>query len=225
MRLYDQRKRSAWPTVLWVALVVAVGVGFFFVANGWLQDALNPPSTVTDTSVHSIENEGRDELEVTPEKKDDYRVEATAPRMLSIDTLNIQARILPMGLNSNGAIQAPLNIYDAGWYTASARPGTAGAGFIDAHASGPTRQGLFAYLDTLKKGDTVTVEKGDGETISYRVVHVETVALADVDMKKALAPYEGVTNGLNLMTCAGAWLKDQKTYDQRAIVYTEQIES
>ncbi len=82
------------------------------------------------------------------------------PRVLSIPKLNTKARIMPMPVNGDGSMQAPINIYDAGWYTGGVRPGDKGAAVIDAHASGPTRQGLFAYLDTLKQGDNIIVEKG-----------------------------------------------------------------
>jgi LPXTG-site transpeptidase (sortase) family protein len=95
--------------------------------------------------------------------------------------------------------------------------------FIDGHASGPTREGLFAYLDTLEKNDTLQVEKGDGTKLKYKVVRTEVVALSDIDMKKILLPHNGVTKGLNLMTCTGKWLPREKTYDHRVVVYTQQI--
>ncbi len=158
--------------------------------------------------------------------KDDlsgYKVAADAPRVLTIDGLNISARIRPMSLNSDKSIQAPKNINDSGWYTGSAKPGEAGAMFIDGHASGATRRGLFGYLDTMKNGDTLSVEKGNGEKLTYKVVHVAVVPLDAVDMSKILAPYAGVRNGLNLMSCTGAWVDDAETLDHRVVVYTEQI--
>ena len=48
---------------------------------------------------------------------------------------------------------------------------------------------------------------------------VEKVALENVDMKKVLAPYGDAEESLTLMTCTGKWLKDEATYDHRAIVY------
>ena len=128
-----------------------------------------------------------------------------------------------MGVNNDGSIQAPRNIFDAGWYNGSVKPGDIGAMFIDAHASGPTREGLFAYLDKLAEGDEIQIEKGDGTRLTYRVAHTETVALADIDMRKALLPHGNILRGLNLMTCTGKWLDDKQTYDQRVIVYAEQL--
>lgn len=171
----------------------------------------------------SIEDEGKDEAKPAQEHIDNYVVAPSLPRMLYVEKLGIAARILPMGVNNDGLIQAPLNIHDAGWYNGSVKPGEIGAVFLDGHASGPTRQGLFGSIDTLSKGDTMQIEKGDGKRLTYRVIKVETVPLNEVDMGKALLPVDGVTRGLNLMACTGAWLDDKQTLDHRVIVYTEQL--
>jgi hypothetical protein len=152
-----------------------------------------------------------------------YQVAADHPRVLSIDRLNIRARILPMGIANDGSIQTPKNIFDAGWYTSSAKPGTTGTSFLDGHASGATRQGLLAYLDTLQAGDMMSVEKGSGERLYYKVVHVDVVPLDGIDMDKALRTYGDAEHGLNIMTCTGTWLPDKLTYDKRVIVYTQQV--
>ncbi len=175
------------------------------------------------TVAHTVENEGRDEQEVETSAIDSYAVAPDLPRVLTIKKLNLKARVLPLSVNTDGSLQAPLNIYDSGWYTGSAKPGAVGATFIDAHASGPTREGLFAYLDTLNKGDELSVELGDGKVLTYRVVHTESVPLEGIDMKKVLLPYGTTQRGLNLMTCTGTWVADKKTYDHRAVVYTEQV--
>lgn len=168
--------------------------------------------------------EGKDESDPEQAVLSAYSVAPDNPRMLHIDKININARVLPMGVNPDNSVQAPVNIFDAGWYNDSAKPGDIGAVFINAHASGPTRQGLFAYLDTLTKGDKLKIEKGDGTFINYRVVYVETVDLKKVDMRKVLLPYGNTLRGLNLMTCSGEWVQDAQTYDKRTVVYTEQID-
>ena len=170
-----------------------------------------------------VAQEATDETPVTPAAVAEYKVADDAPRMLRINSLKIAAKVRPMGLNSIKAIAAPVNIYDSGWYSGSAKPGTPGAMFIDGHASGATRMGLFAYIDTLKVGEQVSVEKGNGEVLNYKVVHVETVSKDAVDMTKVLRTYGGAKEGLNLMTCTGTWIKDEKTYDKRAVVYTERV--
>lgn len=175
------------------------------------------------TQQSMVLGEGEDETQVAPSAIDSYSVAADLPRVLSIDSLKIKARILPMSVNADGAMQAPVNIFDSGWYSASAKPGIPGATLIDAHASGATRQGLFAYLDTLKIGETLSLERGDGQKFNYAVTHVETVPLKEVDMAKVLKPYGAAEEGLNLITCTGTWIPDQKTYDHRVIVYTKRV--
>lgn len=170
-----------------------------------------------------ILGEGEDETEVLPNAIDNYRVAGDLPRVLTIDKINVRARVLPMSVNADGAMQAPVNIFDSGWYGGSAKPGTPGATVIDAHASGATREGLFAYLDTLAVGDKISIERGDGQSFTYAVTHMETVALDDVDMDKLLTPYGNAKEGLNLITCTGDWLPDKKTYDHRVLVYTKRV--
>ncbi len=171
----------------------------------------------------SQEQEGKDETKPTLASLAKYVVGPTLPRALYIDKLNVAARVLPMGVNNDGSIQAPRNIYDAGWYNGSVKPGDIGAMFIDAHASGPTREGLFAYLDKLTEGDQIQVEKGDGTRLTYKVVHTEVQPVEGLDMKKMLLPYGNSLRALNLMTCTGKWVNATNSYDKRVLVWTEQV--
>ena len=218
-------KRIMIGGIILVILAVAGYVAYdFWMVHKKTQAILGAPGIIATTSDDGEETD--EGVETTPVVKDDlssYKVAADQPRILSIDSLGLEARVRPLGLNNDNSIKAPKNIYDAGWYTGSAKPGQQGAMFIDGHASGSTRQGLFAYLDTLKIGDTVSVEKGDGETLNYEVVKVSTIPLTAIDMGSILAPYAGVDNGLNLMTCTGRWVKDSATLDHRVVVYTKQV--
>lgn len=213
-----------------IALAVIVLLLTGYIAyDTWLTNSraeavlTSQPSTSTDPTGWSKDDEGKDESVIPKSALSSYTVAPSLPRALYIDKLGIAARVMPMSINTDNSIQAPKNIFDSGWYNGSVKPGETGAMFIDGHASGATRQGLFAYLDTLKVGDKMQVEKGDGEKLNYKVVKVETVPLADVDMKKVLLPHGNVSKALNLMTCTGKWLPKEKTYDHRVIVYTEQV--
>lgn len=178
---------------------------------------------VVTADQHAQAQEGRDETELSTQMLANYKVANDAPRALYINKLKVAARILPMATNKDGSIQAPVNIFDSGWYTGSMKPGQVGAMFIDGHASGPTRLGLFGNLDRLANGDTLQVEKGDGTKLTYKVVHTEIIPLEGLDMNKALLPYGRTVRGLNLMTCTGTWIQSKQTFDHRVVVYTEQI--
>lgn len=211
-------------------VLVALGFVSFIAYDFWAVHQktaaiLKAPGIISkaDTKNSEKASEGSEAIPVTKDDLSTYKVAVNEPRVITIDKLNLAARIRPMALNGDNSIQAPKNINDAGWYIGSAKPGEAGAMFIDGHASGATRRGLFGSLDTLKNGDTVTIEKGDGTKLSYEVVHVAIVGLDAIDMGKVLAPYPGVIRGLTLMTCTGTWVDDSATLDHRVVVYAKQV--
>ena len=211
--------------ILMVGILACLGIGYiiYSVVNEKTVIVTQPIASGAGSANADVAAEASDETPVVTDTLSSYKVPADEPRILKIDSLGINARVRPMGVNSIGAIQAPVNIYDSGWYSGSSKPGTYGAIFIDGHASGATRQGLFAYLDKLQTGNIVSIEKGDGEILNYKVVHVETVSKDGVDMNKVLHTYGGVKEGLNLMTCTGKWIASEKTYDNRVVVYTERV--
>lgn len=149
-----------------------------------------------------------------------YRVSSELPRAIYINKINVAARILPMGVNNDNSMQAPENIYDAGWYTSSAKPGQDGAMLIDGHASeNNTHYGLFGYLADVKNGDEIIIERGDGVKFTYRVAEVKTEPLEGLDMSKMLVPYGSAKQGVNLIACAGEWTRDKSTLDHRLLVF------
>ena len=179
-------------------------------------------SSVATPEQHQVA-EGADKKPLAPRSLSSYKVAASLPRALYITKSNVAARVLPMNVNPNGSVQAPINIFDSGWYTDSVKPGEVGAMFIDGHSSGLSREGLFGNLYKLVVGDTMQIEKGDGTKLTYKVVHTAVVDKDSVDMKKMLLPYGTALRALNLMTCAGTWVNSSQTLTQRIEVFTEQV--
>ncbi len=177
-------------------------------------------SKTTTQDVTVAVGDGKDVTPLPTNTLANYKVAADLPRAIYINKLKVAARLLPMGINKDNSLQAPNNIYDAGWYNGSSKPGQVGAMLIDGHASQTgTHYGLFGRLETLVDGDTITIEKGDGTKLNFAVAKVEIVPLNQVDMTQVLVPYDSHQQGLNLITCAGDWTKDGKTLDHRVIVY------
>jgi len=168
--------------------------------------------------------EGQDESTLPSNTLASYKVAAHQPRAVYIPKLKVAARLISMGVNKDNSLQSPRNIFDAGWYNKSAVPGKGGAVVIDGHASGPTREGLFAYLDTLSVGDKVTIETGDGTKYTYKVSGKEALDRSMVDMQKLMLPSGTALQGANFITCSGKWQENDATYSERTIVYTELVE-
>ena len=76
---------------------------------------------------------------------------------------------------------------------------------------------------THLSGDSIQIVKGDGTLINYKVVKVQTYGVNNVDMQSAIKPITPGKPGLNLISCTGSVLKGTVQYNQRIIVYAEQI--
>ena len=151
--------------------------------------------------------------------KNAYTVAADIPRILSIPSLGVNARVLRMSVDREGAIEAPKGIWDTGWYDGSAKPGS-GNTFIDGHTSGPTMPAVFAKLKDIKAGAEIEIERGDGTRLRYAVRTVTTTKVTDIDMRAVLNGPGG--DALTLMTCGGTY-QGNFTYDSRVIVMATRV--
>ncbi|MDO4780933.1 MAG: sortase [Candidatus Saccharibacteria bacterium] len=227
-------KRLSLSPLQAVAMVVVL-VSAYVAVDAWLVNqqvrgdlqetvaAAQSVSTSDNPAEARQAAEGKDETPIPQDVVDKYRVAADLPRVVQIDKIGARARVLPMGVNNDGSMQAPLNAFDAGWYTGGVKPGQRGASIIIGHEFGPTRGGLFQKLNTVQSGDIVTVERGDGSVLKYQVVSTKTASLQDIDMNEFIRPANGVDEGLNLMSCTGEWVRGAGTRSHRFMVFTKRI--
>ena len=166
-------------------------------------------AVIVDTESNLIEEKPTD-AEVR-----EYIVAPDRPRYLSIERLGVvNARVLPMTVNTAGELDTPNNIFDVGWYEASGKPGQGGTLIIDGHNGGPHVHGVFKDLPSLAAGDIIKIERGDGEIFNYRVVENVAIDLNDSDSYMSTAaqsPEQGVES-VTLISCTGDWSQQQKTY-------------
>ena len=208
--------------VKWVVIsVLTILLLVFFIRVATWEDAYYREMEGSERAESAyVTNDDEELIEEKPTEEEvyEYRVPMDRPRYLTIEKLGIyQARIIPVGINSKGALGTPNNIFDVGWYDASDKPGTGGTMLIDGHNGGPRVHGVFKDLPSLVAGDIITVERGDGVKYNYRVVENKTVPLADSDsyMKLALRSPEAGKESVTLITCTGEWSQAQDTYLSR----------
>lgn len=171
-------------------------------------------------SVPEKEEDEEELIEEEPTEAEiiEYTVAPDRPRYLTIEKLGIHnARILAMGVKSTGELMAPNNIFDAGWYEASGKPGQGGTMIIDGHNGGPHVHGIFKDLPSLSEGDLITVERGDGVVYKYRVVENKPVLLSEANayMSVAAKSPEPGKESVTIITCTGEWSDVQGTYLSR----------
>lgn len=152
-----------------------------------------------------------------------HTVAPLAPRTITIPSINVNARVLALSIDKEGAMQAPKTAYDTGWYSASSRPGEMGAMVIDGHVMGDgNAPGIFSKLKTLSAGSKIVVERGDKKQFTYTVKKVETLKTTEVNMGKLLVSSDTSKPGLTLITCGGTMDRKNLTFDSRTIIHAVQ---
>jgi len=154
-------------------------------------------------------------------KPSDYRVPPDQPKIITVSgKANIYGLIQKVGLLKNGQMAAPGNVHMAGWFSGSARPGETGLAIIDGHVDGRFSDAVFKNLGKAQPNDTVEVEFGNGRKVKFKVVSTKQVGVDEASTALFQTP-DGAE--LRLITCAGKWQKDSKTYSQRLIVYAKLV--
>ena len=161
------------------------------------------------------------EEEPTEEEVREYYVDPDRPRYLTIPKLGIyNARIIPVGINEDGALGTPRNVFDVGWYEGSGKPGEGKTMLIDGHNGGPHVYGVFKRLPDLEIGDTITVQRGDGMLYHFTVRDNVDKSLEESTqyMATVMRSPETGKEALSLITCTGEWSQAQGTYLSRQFV-------
>jgi LPXTG-site transpeptidase (sortase) family protein len=205
-----------------ICAFLLITVGLYVIYIGYIA----PPRDQRGISTQASVKPGVDGTKKTPEQHAAYAVPADHPKNLIIDSLGVNANVLPMGTLNDGALDAPKTAWDVGWYEKSALPGTNdGALLIDGHVNDRLgKPGVFYGIDSLKSGDDLSIERGDGAMYTYSVVRVEQKPLADVDMAKMQRSITPGKEGLNLITCGGEYDDARGSYDDRVLVYAVRVD-
>lgn len=141
-----------------------------------------------------------------------------APTRIRIPAIDVDAKILPVGIEDGGAIEIPADITKVGWYKLGVPPGAdRGSAVIVGHRDGRAQgRGAFYWVGNLNEGDKVYVTNSAGDVLPYRVVSREFIT------KKRL-PYEELfaIDGdprLTLLSCGGYYDRNNGGYQDNVVV-------
>lgn len=224
LEIQQKREFHPWRWFITLVLIALLAAGGWF-AYRWYTTGEELPLPIPIASA----NPGIDESDIPKSEIDNYTVPATHPRYISIPKLGISnVRVMKVGVTANNELDVPKNINDSAWYEKSATPGQGyGAVLIDGHNGGITKNGVFAKLNTLKTGDEITIERGDGKKFTYGVVESESMSLQEVNstgMKKMMLSADDDKEGLSLITCDGKWVPKLQQFDRRIMLRAVQID-
>ncbi|MEU7056269.1 class F sortase [Streptomyces sp. NPDC046197] len=142
------------------------------------------------------------------------------PRRLDIPDLGVRAPVEARGLDARGAIDPPpLDRADVvGWYGAGARPGAPGTALMVGHVDTVTKPAVFSRLSALRPGETVRVQRDDGEVADFTVEDVKVLPRDHFDAQQAYGQRKSGRAELRLITCGGTFDRASHSYTANVVV-------
>jgi len=138
------------------------------------------------------------------------------PVRIVIPAIEVDAKIIPVGLLENGDMRVP-SFGLAGWYELGPAPGAGGPAVIVAHVDSKKGPDVFYRLRQLEPGDEFVVYGSEGDSASFVVDSREQQLKSDL-------PADRIWNDtwepvIRLITCAGDFDRDWGHYLSNVIVY------
>ena len=152
-----------------------------------------------------------------PRPQPDTTTTTGGPATITIPAIGVQAPIVGVGLQADGAMQLP-EPDQVGWYKLGPRPGEGGPAVLVGHLyyrrTGPA---VFYHLDKLRPGDEILIGQRGGTTTRFLVGRLER------HPKTALPTSRIWTDAtrplLRLITCGGSLDRTTGHYRDNLIVY------
>ncbi len=144
------------------------------------------------------------------------------PKKIKIPKINVDAFIQQVGVDQNNEVAVPNNLFVAGWFNDTVRPGEKGLSLIAGHVTGRRNDGIFKDLEKLSEGDIYTIEFGDGSTKNFKVIGKKSAPVNE-SVSIMFSQNPKVSNQLNLVTCSGTYDDKARTYSERLTISSEKI--
>lgn len=138
-------------------------------------------------------------------------VPAFVPTAIELPSLGVSAPIVPVGMESDGAMGTPGNARDVAWWD-GVRVGEANA-LLAGHKDYKRSRGSFYRLGELKAGDPVIVSSPEG-TLTFYIEWVQQLG-KDIDATQILGDQGKPV--LTLITCGGAFNSRTRHYQERVV--------
>jgi LPXTG-site transpeptidase (sortase) family protein len=143
-----------------------------------------------------------------------------APVEVRVPRFGIQAAVVPVGEEPDGAMAAPADPDAVGWWSLGYGTGEPGNLVLAGHVDWGKQPRVFSQIHRLEAGDEVIVLDALAREYRYQVVWVKQVAAEGADVGAIFAGAE--RQELTLITCGGQFDPSERMYQDRIIVRAEQ---
>lgn len=147
---------------------------------------------------------------------------APAPTAVHLARLDIDAALVPLGVDERNRLEVPADPAIAGWWRGGPEPGEDGPAVITGHVDDYRGPGVFLLLHQAKAGDLITIDREDGSMLSYRVVRVEQHPKDDFPTQAVYGDTTGPT--LRLVTCGGTFDRSSRSYRDNVVVFADLVD-
>ncbi|MDK3256792.1 class F sortase [Blastococcus capsensis] len=231
LKQQEERFRRPWSSALLFGMAVVLAVAGVLL--------LLPPG-LPDASVHTplpaatapvAEPDGRrDTTDGNPRSSPLERaqpilehppagVPSAPPVGVRVDAIDVDARVVPLGLDADGHLEVPDDFSAAGWWEGGAEPGEAGPTVVVGHVDSYQGPAVFHRLRDLEVGDEIVLTVEGGESVSYRVTGTQEVPKDEFPTEAVYGTTPGPT--LRLITCGGPFDRTARSYLNNTIVFAD----
>lgn len=131
--------------------------------------------------------------------------------------LVLRQPFVPLGLDSDGALEVPKRAQDVGRWKDGPVPGDVGPAILVGHVDLNGRSGVFSRLSLLREGDRVDVARPDGRLVRFRVTRSLRFPKSAFPTDEVYSP-TGATE-LRLITCGGSFDRLTGHYRDNVVVF------
>jgi LPXTG-site transpeptidase (sortase) family protein len=140
---------------------------------------------------------------------------------LRVPSLGVNAIMIDLGVDANGAMEVPLEAQTVAWYRFTSMPGEPGNILLGGHITWRGVTAVFRYLEEMEAGDEVYIDTPGGETIRYVVREAWWAQpYEQADVRRVIGTRSGQQT-VTLFTCGGIWDTNSREYSHRRVVTAE----
>ena len=210
---------------LFPALLLLAATAVTLVTLGGLRTPVDPAPEAQEPAALT-EDPSAEAIEAAPEAASDDSVAAGTPLRVRIGAIAVDAPIVPVGLQDDGAMEIPERVAEIGWYDPDGlgvEPGARGtavlAGHVDSRSEG---RGALYDLRDLRSGETIELDLADGTTQRWLITEVAQYPKDAVPLHEIFT-WAGESR-LAVITCGGEFDRTARSYADNIIVYAEPLQ-
>ena len=204
-------------------VIVATVIGLASLVSATRPVAPEPAPEVVAAPVEAPEPEP--EPEPVPDEPE--FLAPPLPLTMRIDAIGVDAPLVSVGLEPDGAMEIPDDVREVGWYDPDdlgVRPGTTGTAVFASHVDSRTQgRGVLFELRQMRVGDTIDIDLEDGTTQTWVVTEVAQIPKVAMPLGEIFT-WSGPPRVV-VITCGGEFDRSARSYVDNIVVYAEPLEA